>query len=365
MLSGLIFDIDGTLIDSNPAHVEAWARAFERHGYKVLPDRIEVEIGKGGDKLVPDVLGDEAEARDGDSLRELQTKEFLTIARGRRLAVLPGVRELFTEVKRRGIRTSLATSSGREHLEGLAASSGLDLERLADELVNADDIEESKPAPDAVCAAAARLKLSPAECAIIGDTPYDAESARAAGVAALGVLTGGNGESVLRTAGARGVWADLARLQADLDRALECASPGPVRYDQVTLERFMREAMVEARLPAADGDWPAGALVVSRDGDVIARASGAAHGGDPTAHAALLAVRAAAGAARDGVLFTTFEPCVMCAGAAEVAGIDMIVFGRHSGAASASRRVRPPSRGPAAPRLVGGVLEGEVRAIGM
>ena len=367
MLSALIFDIDGTLVDSNPAHVEAWGRAFERHGYKVFPDRIEVEIGKGGDKLVPDVLGDESEARDGESLRKAQTEEFLQIARSRRLRAFPGVRELFAELRKRGIQTALATSSGEEHLDGLSKSSGLDLNHLADELVNADDIEESKPAPDVVRAAAQKLGLSPAECAIVGDTPYDAESARGAGVAALGVLSGGNREAVLRTAGARGVWADIAAVRADLDGALTCASPGALRPDGPTLDGFMREAIAEARLALSAGEIPAGAIVASGSGKVIARAQHeVVRSGNRTAHAALRAIWQAAPAIAGepgAILVTTLEPCVMCAGAAEATGIDLIVFGRHSAASSASRRITPPSRGPATPRLLGGVLAEEIQAL--
>src|SRR3954469_25243890 len=82
-LDALIFDIDGTLIDSNPAHVEAWRIAFERHGYRIARDRIEVEIGKGGDKLVPDVLGREADERDGEALRKAEPEEFAKIGKAR------------------------------------------------------------------------------------------------------------------------------------------------------------------------------------------------------------------------------------------------------------------------------------------
>ena len=80
-ISAIIFDVDGTLIDSNGAHVEAWQRAFARHGYEVTQERITVEIGKGGDKLVPSILGEPAEAKDGDSLREAQTGEFIRLLR--------------------------------------------------------------------------------------------------------------------------------------------------------------------------------------------------------------------------------------------------------------------------------------------
>ena len=110
-LGAMIFDIDGTLIDSNPAHVEAWVQAFGRFGYKVAADRVSVEIGKGGDKLVPSILGASADRKDGDGLRDAQKEEFLALARRTRLPVFPDARELLAELERRGLRTALATSS--------------------------------------------------------------------------------------------------------------------------------------------------------------------------------------------------------------------------------------------------------------
>ena len=211
-----ILDVDGTIIDSNAAHVEAWQRAFARHGHGITGERIRVEIGKGGDKLVPSILGETAEEREGETLRELQTEEFLAITRARKLAPFPGARELVAELRRRGIRTAIATSSGNEHLEALGRSSGLDLEHLTDVLVNADDIEESKPAPDLVVAAVKKVGVPAAECLMVGDTPWDAQACVAAGVACIGVRSGGNDSATLRAAGAREVREDLADVLAHL-----------------------------------------------------------------------------------------------------------------------------------------------------
>jgi HAD superfamily hydrolase (TIGR01509 family) len=211
-----ILDVDGTIIDSNAAHVEAWQRAFARHGHGITAERIRVEIGKGGDKLVPSILGETAEEREGDTLRELQTEEFLAIARVRRLSPFPGARELVAELRRRGIRTAIATSSGNEHLEALGKSSGLDLQHLTDVLVNADDIQESKPAPDLIVAAVKKVGVPAAECVMVGDTPWDAQACVAAGVACIGVRSGGNDSATLRAAGAREVREDLADVLAHL-----------------------------------------------------------------------------------------------------------------------------------------------------
>lgn len=223
-LSGMIFDVDGTLVDTNPAHVEAWRRAFERFGFDVPVERITVEIGKGGDKLVPSILGDEVEERCGEALRRAQKEEFLAIARRERFRVFPGVPGLFPALRERGIRTALATSSDETHLQATLASAGMDLTRLVDVVVTKSDADESKPAPDIVVAAVEKLGLSVGQCAMVGDTVYDGLACAAAGVVFLGVLSGGTPAGELLEAGAVAVWRDVGHLLADLDPALEIAS---------------------------------------------------------------------------------------------------------------------------------------------
>lgn len=223
-LKGMIFDIDGTLVDTNRAHVEAWRRAFERMGYNVPVERIIPQIGKGGDQLVPSVLGEEVEKRQGDGLRRVQKEEFLAIAATQRFRVFPGTEEIFPALRARGIRTALATSSDDKHLDATLASAGVDLRRLADVVVTKTEGEASKPAPDLVVDAVEKLGLSATECAMVGDTIYDGQACTRAGVVFLGVLSAGAPESALREAGAREVWKDVGHLLADLDRAIEIAS---------------------------------------------------------------------------------------------------------------------------------------------
>jgi phosphoglycolate phosphatase-like HAD superfamily hydrolase len=217
----MIFDIDGTLVDTNPAHVQAWHRAFKRFGYDVSVERITVEIGKGGDLLVPAILGEDVESREGEALRKVQKEEFLTIAKRERFQVFPCVPELFRALRERGIRTALATSSDKKHLHAICASAGLDLTSLADVLVTKDQAEASKPAPDLVIVAWEKLSVTPAECSMLGDTIYDAQASRAAGVVFLGVLSGGTPAEALVEAGACGVWRDTGHLYSELDHALE------------------------------------------------------------------------------------------------------------------------------------------------
>lgn len=229
-LRGMIFDIDGTLVDTNAAHVEAWRRAFARQGHQVPVARIVPEIGKGGDKLVPSVLGEEAEKREGETLRRLQKEEFLAIAAREHFPVFPGAREIFPALRARGIRTALATSSDDEHLDATFASAGVDFRRLADVVATKAKAEASKPSPDLVVSAMEELGLSPSQCAMVGDTIYDGQACLRAGLTFLGVLAGGASEEALRAAGARAVWKDVAHLLSDLDRALELVCLDPVSY---------------------------------------------------------------------------------------------------------------------------------------
>lgn len=237
-LLGTIIDIDGTLVDTNPSHVEAWRRAFERFGHKISTERIRVEIGKGGDLLVPSILGEDLEKRQGDALRKTQKEEFLEIAARVRFRVFPCVPELFQALREREIRTALATSSDKKHLQATMKSAGIDLTSLADVLVTKDEAEASKPAPDLLIVAMEKLDVSPVQCAVIGDTIYDGQASQAAGIAFLGLLSGCSSEADLLEAGACGVWRDTGHLYSELDRALEIASlaaaAGPNRP---TLER--------------------------------------------------------------------------------------------------------------------------------
>ena len=226
----MIFDIDGTLVDTNAAHVEAWRRAFARLGHEVPVSRIVLEIGKGGDKLVPSVLGEEAEKREGETLRRAQKEEFLAIAAHEHFPVFPGAREIFPALQARGIRTALATSSDEQHLDATFASAGVDLRRLADVVVTKTKGEASKPSPDLVVSALKELGFSRSQCAMVGDTIYDGQACLRAGVAFLGVLTGGAPEEALRAAGARAIWKDVGHLLSELDRALALVSLDPVSH---------------------------------------------------------------------------------------------------------------------------------------
>ncbi len=219
-IRGIILDLDGTLVDTNPAHVEAWRRAFASHGYDIPADRIAKEIGKGGDQLIPSIIGREAADRDGKAISEAHGEEFLAIARREHFRLLPGAVELVEGLKARKLPTALATSSKEKFLKAVADSCGVDFTKRVDVLVNADEADASKPAPDLVTAAVDKLGQPAAACVMIGDSPYDAEACGRAGVRCWGLLCGGFPEEALRTAGAVGVWHDPADLLAHLDELL-------------------------------------------------------------------------------------------------------------------------------------------------
>lgn len=200
MIDTVILDVDGTLVDSNYHHTLAWARAFER--YELAPPlwRIHRAIGMGGDKLVAEVAGTQAEQHHGDVLRDCWTEEFDRLIG--EIRAFPGTRRLLETLKDHDVNVVLASSGQQQHVEVF-----LDLfdgRSVADAWTTADDAEESKPAADLLEAALARVHGSRA--IMVGDAVWDARAATAAGMASLGVRTGGFSGAELRDAGATDVF---------------------------------------------------------------------------------------------------------------------------------------------------------------
>ncbi len=144
-LSAIIFDVDGTLIDTNAAHVQAWDQALKQHRYQVSADRIAVEIGKGGDKLIPSILGQQIDRQHGDSLRKAHTTEFTKIAESTRLKAFAGVESLLAAIQKRGLKLALATSSKKKELQITLQSAAVDWTDDFDVIATGDDASESKP----------------------------------------------------------------------------------------------------------------------------------------------------------------------------------------------------------------------------
>jgi HAD superfamily hydrolase (TIGR01509 family) len=215
-----LFDIDGTLVDSNGLHVAAWRDAFAEFGHEVAPEAIREQVGKGGDQLMPVFLSDEDLAAHGEAIEkrrgEIFRERYLPDVRP-----IGGVRPLFERLRGQGVRIALASSAKREELEHHVRLLGVD--DLVEAETSADDAERSKPHPDIFQAALERLGADPADAVVIGDTPYDAQAAQRAGVRSIGVLSGGFDEATLREAGCVEVHRDAAALLADFDRSLFAA----------------------------------------------------------------------------------------------------------------------------------------------
>jgi tRNA(Arg) A34 adenosine deaminase TadA len=240
---------------------------------------------------------------------------------------------------------------------------------LVDAVTQADEVEASKPNPDIVQGAVAKLGLGAGECALIGDTPWDCLSATRAGVVAVGVASGANEPRALLRCGARMAYADVADVLGQLDRVLQLASPSRVRLAPEFLADLMRDALKEATVSLDRGEMPVGAVVTNGAGKILGRGrSRWRETGNPLAHAELEALLAARGGldslARDGILVTTLEPGPMVAAAAIEASLDTIVFAVPAPAEAGARRVAPSETGQRQVcRLVGNVLEAESRRL--
>jgi HAD superfamily hydrolase (TIGR01509 family) len=217
VVRAVIFDVDGTLVDTNDLHAASWAEAFRRFGHDIPQDRIRHEMGKGGDQLMPALLPREVVERQGKEIeafrKDLFMREYLPRARA-----FPEVPALFRRARAAGQKAVLASSSSAEEAERYKEIAGI--ADLVDGATTKDDAEHSKPFPDIFRAALERIAPIPAaDAVVVGDTPYDAEAARKAGLRAVGLLCGGFPEDELRRAGFVALYRDPADLLADYDRS--------------------------------------------------------------------------------------------------------------------------------------------------
>jgi HAD superfamily hydrolase (TIGR01509 family) len=209
----IIFDVDGTLVDSNDAHAQAWVDVLEEHGRPVPFARVRPLIGMGGDKVLPLLTGLEHESEDGEQISSRRSEIF----RERympHLKPFAGVRELFLLLQDRGHELAIASSAQTEELGALLEIAGV--ADLVERRTSSSDAENSKPDPDIIAAALQQLGR-PRRAVMVGDTPYDIESAGRAGIASVAVRCGGWGDADLRDAHA--VYADPAELREQYERS--------------------------------------------------------------------------------------------------------------------------------------------------
>jgi HAD superfamily hydrolase (TIGR01549 family) len=206
-----ILDVDGTLVDTNYQHALAWYRAFRRHG-EVLPIwRIHRHIGMGGDQLVAALCGDEVENEKGDEIRETETGLYEELIE--EVETLHGAKELIRDLKERGHAVVLASSAKPREVDHYIDL--LEARELADDWTTSGDVDATKPEPDLVEVA---LRKAGGDAAVmIGDSVWDCEAGKRAGVETIAVLTGGFSEQELLDAGAACVYESIDELRRSLD----------------------------------------------------------------------------------------------------------------------------------------------------
>lgn len=217
MIKAIIFDIDGTLIDSVDAHAEAWQKAFEKFGKKIQFYELRRQVGKGGDQFLPVFLTQKEIKEFGKDVEELRgeifKKDYLP-----KIKPFPKVRELFQTIKADGKKIALASSAKEEELE--AYKKIANISDLIEEQTSTDDAEKSKPFPDIFHAAIGKLKgVKASEAVIIGDTAYDAEAATKAKIKVLGVLSGGWTQTEMFKTGCMEVYKDIAEILKDYKKS--------------------------------------------------------------------------------------------------------------------------------------------------
>ncbi|HVY10100.1 MAG TPA: HAD family hydrolase [Mycobacteriales bacterium] len=202
----VLFDVDGTLVDTNYLHAVAWSEAFAAHGYDVPASICHGLIGQGSERLVTSALGHPDEAA-------VATHADIYGAQLHRLRALPGAADLLRHTKAAGLTVVLATSASAHDAAHLRAA--IDAAEAIDEMTTNDDVDASKPEPDIVQTALDRAGVRAEDAVFVGDTVWDVEAASRAGVPCVCVLTGGIAEPVLRDAGAIEVYPDAAALRAE------------------------------------------------------------------------------------------------------------------------------------------------------
>ncbi|MCE3267634.1 MAG: HAD-superfamily hydrolase, subfamily variant 3 [Solirubrobacterales bacterium] len=207
MTPAVIFDIDGTLVDTNYQHALAWFRAFRQHDVIVPVWVIHRAIGMGGDQLVSAVAGEEVEAQKGDAIREAEKPLYMSMVD--EVQAFEGATEVLRELGDRGHKLVLASSAKQDEVDRYVELLGAD--DLVADWTSSADVDATKPQPDIV--EAALDKAGTREAVMVGDAVWDVEAARRAAVPTIGVLSGGFARSELLDAGAAEVFDSIGGLR--------------------------------------------------------------------------------------------------------------------------------------------------------
>ena len=216
MLKGILFDVDGTLVDSNQLHAEAWSEAFKKFGLEVPAEEVRTQIGKGGDQLLPVFLNAEQQKEFGEELKEYRGKLFMREYMDR-VKPFPRVRDLLERILSDGRKIGLATSAKEEELERLKKIAGI--EDLIHKETKSDDVERSKPEPDIFAVALKKFGIEADEAIAVGDTPWDVKACNKLHLRTIAVTCGGWSEKDLREAGAIEIFRDPADLLENYEKS--------------------------------------------------------------------------------------------------------------------------------------------------
>lgn len=212
----LLTDIDGTLVDSNALHAEAWRRTFEHFGIQIGLDEAWRQIGKGGDKVialfVPEADREQLEKPLKDFRKEVFHRDYMP-----RMVAFSQAGDLLRRVRSLGMKIVLATSSEKEDLAVYGKLVGMD--DIVDEASSSADAKATKPDADIFAVALKKVNMRPQEAIVLGDTPWDAEAAGKLGIPVIGLTSGGWKADDLRAAGCVEVWQDPADLLLHLDES--------------------------------------------------------------------------------------------------------------------------------------------------
>jgi HAD superfamily hydrolase (TIGR01509 family) len=196
-VEAVLLDIDGTLLDSNDAHAQAWSDTLKEAGIQIGSEAVRPLVGMGADKLLPQLTGIEADSEQGKQLverrKEIFSKEYLPSVRP-----FPQANELLARMRADGLRLVVATSASEDELKGLLKALGA--EWLFKEATSSSDAENSKPDPDIVRVAVDKAGVGTERCVMLGDTPYDVEAAGGARVRVVALRCGGWGDDALKDA---------------------------------------------------------------------------------------------------------------------------------------------------------------------
>ena len=216
MIKAILCDIDGTLVQSNWLHAEAWQVALGAMGVHIELEELRRQIGKGGDELIPVFVPWWKQKIVEEPLKAFR-KEVFKQDFMHQVEPLPHARDFLVHCKEKGIKVALSSSADKPELEIYKKKVGM--EDLIDEQTSASDTDRAKPHPDIFTATLKRLGMSATECVALGDTPYDAESAGKAGLRTIGVETGGWTKEELYAAGCVEVYASVAELLERFDES--------------------------------------------------------------------------------------------------------------------------------------------------